>query len=83
MSSIDRNVKNVSLTDEEIEIILELLEARELEPKSEEYHDKDMSDCEVELLHVLYKAEEWDDDYSVKKAGIMSVLLLLVVGFFF
>ena len=78
----DRDVKNVSLTDEEIEIILELLEASKLEPKSEEHHNKAMSDCEVELLHVLYKAEEWDDDYSVKKAGIMSVLLVVLVGFF-
>lgn len=73
---IDRDVKNVSLTDAEIEIILELLEA------SEEHHNKDMFDCEVELYHVLYKAEEWDDDYSVKKAGIMSVLLVVLVVFF-
>lgn len=72
----DRDVKNVSLTDAEIEIILKLLES------SEEHHNEDMFDCEAELYHVLYKAEEWDDDYSVKKAGIMSVLLLLLVGFF-
>ena len=72
----DRDVKNVSLTDKEIEIILELLEG------SGEHHNEDMFDCEVELLHVLYKAEEWDDDYSVKKAGIMSVLLVVLVGFF-
>jgi hypothetical protein len=72
-----KEVRRVWLTDEEIEILLDLLQ-------DSEWHNKEMFDCEVELCHTLYTTDESEEDeiwlpdksYSILQATLFAMLLL-------